>query len=170
MVSYRYLVCSIQQKRKKNLRNSAKLFSFLENSCLQSSKPLTRHKLSTTQSIMSSWHFVDVSGQTKGPVTLENMKQSYANGSLLDGSHVWNGEDVSKWTPLKNVPYLLKKVKQIQSPQPVPPKFSMPPPPPKHHLGEGGKHSTKHSTLSIPPSTTQQKKHNAKEMVTSKIL
>ncbi len=108
---------------------------------------------------MSSWHFVEVSGQRKGPVTLEKMKQSYANGSLFDGSYVWNGEDVSQRTPLKNAPSLLKKIKQTRSPPPLPPNLPMPPPLPKHHLEEGGKHSIKHSILSIPPSTTQQKKH-----------
>jgi len=63
-----------------------------------------------------SWYYVDGGGNTQGPLTLDEMKKKFSSNQMNDGSYVWNGGDVSQWTPLKDVPQLLSQLKPQNAP------------------------------------------------------
>lgn len=70
-----------------------------------------------------SWYYVDPSGNTLGPLSADTLKQNWST-TITEETYVWNGADVSQWTPLKDVPQLLKLLKPVKSmipPQPIVP-------------------------------------------------
>ena len=67
---------------------------------------------------LMSWYYVDGSGQTKGPVALQVLKNAYQSKGINDNTYVWNGADVNQWTPLSNVPHVLKQLKPMNYPKP----------------------------------------------------
>eukprot|EP01083_Nonionella_stella_P264388 896985_1 len=73
-----------------------------------------------------SWYYVDPSGETKGPVSKEQIKSAYGS-TVNDNTYIWNGTSVeqwpdSQWSPVTKVPEIwnmLKSInlKRIQDPQ-----------------------------------------------------
>lgn len=58
------------------------------------------------------WHYVNENDDTVGPVTLTDFR-SWVQRIGLDlakQTYVWNGKDVSDWTQLTDVQYLLEDV------------------------------------------------------------
>jgi len=64
-----------------------------------------------------SWHFVNAAGDAQGPVSLEELKSKYESRHINDDSYVWNGADVSQWTPLNQVSSLFNQVKAASQPK-----------------------------------------------------
>jgi len=83
-----------------------------------------------------SWYFVDGQGQTQGPLSLDQMKGKYASKDVKDETYIWNGTDVKDWTPLSNVPQVLKQMKPLEVPGP--PTGPGPSAPRRNPMGGGG--------------------------------
>ncbi len=64
-----------------------------------------------------TWH-VAMGGDAKGPVTLEQVAQWLAMGSITGGTLVWSN-GMANWTPLRQVPQLAQLL--VPHPPPLPP-------------------------------------------------
>eukprot|EP01084_Bolivina_argentea_P012831 24030_1 len=57
-----------------------------------------------------SWYYVDPSGETKGPVSKEQIKSAYGS-TIKDTTYIWNGTSVEKWSPVTKVPEIWNMLK-----------------------------------------------------------
>ena len=68
------------------------------------------------QFVEHRWSYVNSAGNTTGPVTLTDLRQLYKNGPINDSTYLWNGTTVTQWTPLSQLPDLLKQLKGPRKP------------------------------------------------------
>ena len=59
----------------------------------------------------AEWHYVNSAGSTSGPVGVPVLKQMYQNHRINDSTYLWNGSTVNQWTPLSQIPSLLRELK-----------------------------------------------------------
>ncbi len=58
-----------------------------------------------------TWYYVSGAGKTEGPVSENELQQLYRNNRISDGTYLWNGTTVTQWTPLSQLPNLLRQLK-----------------------------------------------------------
>ena len=71
----------------------------------------TPHKI-----VAKSWYYVSASGNSKGPVTLTELRQLYQNKAINQNTFVWNGTTVTQWTRLSDLPDILKQLISPKAP------------------------------------------------------
>ena len=64
----------------------------------------------------TSWYYVDAAGHQEGPVTFTKLRQLYQSRAITDWTYLWNGTTVTQWTPLSELPDVLRQLKSRKKP------------------------------------------------------